>query len=369
MNETDPHPTDLDATDLTHRPIGRRPLIQAALAPLAAAVLLAGCATATPAATPAAAGVAAKIAVPASVPTKNLAGLTLNVGDQKAGLEALLKAAGELQDVPYTIKWSTFTSGPPLLEAVNAGAVDVGGVGNTPPIFSAAAGGKIAIISASRDSAAGDAVLVPKGSTVKTFADLKGKRVAVAKGSSAHGNLLLQLTKVGLVPADVQTTFIAPSDGYAALAAGRVDAWVVWDPYTAQAEQQLGARVLTSGRGLTNGLGFQVASRAALADGRRNSAIADLVGRTVRAHIWSKAHPQQWARVYAQQSGLPYSVTLASALRSDDDPIKLTPQLAASEQKLADAFADAKVIPTRPTIANIIDTRYNHAATDQGATT
>jgi sulfonate transport system substrate-binding protein len=363
MNETDLH-----APDLSHRPVRRRPLILAALAPLAALAVVSGCATAIPATTPAAAKIAAKIAVPASVPTKELTGLTLNVGDQKAGLQALLTAAGELADVPYNIKWSTFTSGPPLLEAVNAGAVDVGGVGNTPPIFSAAAGGKIAIISAGRASAAGDAVLVPKGSTVRTLADLKGKRVAVAKGSSAHGNLLLQLTKAGLVPADVQTTFMAPSDGYAALAAGRVDAWVVWDPYTAQAEQQLGARVLTSGKGLANGLAFQVASRDALTDGRRNSAIQDLVARTVRARIWSKAHPRQWALVSAQQTGLPYAVALASALRSDADPITLTPQLAASEQKLADAFASARVIPSRPTIADIIDTRYNQTATDQGAT-
>ena len=241
-------------------------------------------------------------------------------------------------------------------------------VGNTPPIFSAAAGGKIAIISAARTSAAGDAVLVPKGSTARTFADLKGKRVAVAKRSSAHGNLLLQLKKAGLVPADIQITFVAPSDGYAALAAGRVDAWVVWDPYTAQAEQQLGARVLTSGQGLANGLAFQVASRAAVTDGRRNSAIQDLVARTVRARIWSKAHPQQWARVYAQQTGLPYSVTLVFAVRNHEDPITLTPLVAASEQKLADAFAYAKIIPTRPTIADIIDARYNRTATDQGAT-
>jgi sulfonate transport system substrate-binding protein len=291
--------------------------------------VLAGCATATPAATPAAAGIAARVGVPAIVPTRELAGLTLNVGDQTAGLEALLTAAGELADVPYKIKWSTFTSGPPLLEAVNAGAVDVGGVGNTPPIFSAAAGGKIAIISAGRDSAAGDAVLVPKGSTARTFADLRGKRVAVAKGSSAHGNLLLQLKRAGLAPTAIQTTFIAPADGYAALAAGRVDAWVVWDPYTAQAEQQLGARVLTSGKGLANGL--------------------------------------SWAQVYAQQTGLPYAVTLASALRSDDDPIILTPQLSASEQKLADAFAGSRVIPARPRMADVIDTRFNQAATDQGA--
>jgi sulfonate transport system substrate-binding protein len=351
----------MSATDPRGRHVGRRPLLAAMAAVALTAV--AGCAASTPAATPA----ANKATVPATVPAKALSGLTLKVGDQKAGLQALLKAAGELDNLPYKIAWSTFAAGPPLLEAINAGAVDVGGVGNTPPIFSAAAGGKIAIVSASRDSAAGDALLVPRGSTVRTVADLKGKRVGVATGSSAHGNLLLQLTKAGMTPSDVKTTFLAPPDAYAALAAGRIDAWAVWDPYTAQAQQELGARVLATGKGLANGLGFQVASRAALADAKRNSAIKDLVARTVRARIWAKAHEQDWAHVSAQMTGLPYAVTLASAQRSDDDPITLTPEIAASEQKLADAFAAAKVIPTRPRIADIIDGRFNTTVIREGA--
>jgi sulfonate transport system substrate-binding protein len=353
----------MSATELRRLPRRRRPLFRALLAVVAVAAL-AGCAAAVPDAAPS----GHKADVPATVPAKQLSGLTLHVGDQKAGLQALLQAAGELDNLPYKIAWSTFVAGPPMLEAINAGAVDFGGVGNTPPIFSAAAGGKIAIVAASRDTAAGDAILVPKDSPARTVADLKGKRIAVATGSSAHGNLLLQLTKAGLAPTDVTTSFLAPSDGYAALAAGKVDAWAVWDPYTAQAEQQLGARILASGKGLANGLGFQVASPSALADPRRNSAIQDLVARTVRARIWAKAHQPEWAHEYARQTGLPYAVTLASARRSDDDPITLGPQVAASEQKLADAFADAKVIPKRPTLADFIDDRFNKTVTDEGAT-
>lgn len=352
----------MSATDVRRRPTGRRPLF-AALVAMAVAAGLAGCAAAVPTAAPG----GNKVGVPATVPAKQLTGLTLKVGDQKAGLQALLQAAGELDNMPYKITWSTFTAGPPLLEAVNAGAVDFGGVGNTPPIFSAAAGGKIAIVAASRDSSAGDAILVPKGSTARTVADLKGKRIAVATGSSAHGNLLLQLTKAGLTPSDVTTSFLAPSDGYAALAAGKVDAWAVWDPYTAQAQKELGARIIATGKGLANGLGFQVASRAALADAKRNSAIQDLVARTVRARIWAKAHQQEWAHEHARMTGLPYAVTLLSAQRSDDDPISLSPQIATSEQELADAFAEAKVIPTRPKIADIIDGRFNKTVIDQGA--
>jgi sulfonate transport system substrate-binding protein len=361
MNATDPNPTGPIL-----RPILRRPLIAAALAPvalLASLALVSGCATTTPSASPK----TPKIAVPADVPAKDLASLTLNVGDQKAELQSLLAASGELKDLPYKIKWATFTSGTPELEAVNAGAIDYASTGNTPPIFSAAAGGKVIIVSAGRDTAKGDAVVVPKGSTVRTVADLKGKRVAVAKGSSGHGNLLLQLRKAGLRPSDVETTFLTPSDGYVALSSGRVDAWVVWDPYTAQAEQQLGARVISNGKGVANGLSLQMASQAALADPIRTSAIKDFLIRTVRAQTWSDAHIQLWARLYAGKSGLSYGVSLATAQRSNDKPTLLTPQLIASEQKLADAFADAKVIPTRPKIADIVDTRYNQALSDAGA--
>jgi sulfonate transport system substrate-binding protein len=154
---------------------------------------------------------------------------------------------------------------------------------------------------------------------------------------------------------------------YAALASDRIAAWVVWDPFTAQAEQQLGARVLANGKGVANGLSLQMASRDALADPRRNSAIADLMARNVRAHLWSKAHPEQWARAYSRESGLPYPVALASARRSDDEPITLSPQVVASEQSLADVLAGAKVIPRRPVIADIVDDRYSQVVTDARA--
>lgn len=325
---------------------------------LAGASALAACAPA-----PASPGAAAPVAatVPATVPAARLAGLTLKVGDQKAGLQALLAAAGLDQGLPYAIEWSTFTSGPPLLEAAAAGAVDVGGVGNTPPIFAGAAGSPIAAVSASQDRAEGDAVLVPASSTLTSFAQLAGKKIAVAKGSSAHGHLVLRLQQANLSPTDVQIAFVAPSDGYAALAAGRVDAWVVWDPYTAQAQQELGARILVDGHGVANGLSFLMASRAALQDPARNTAIGDLVVRKAKALQWARAHPEQWAKVYAAETGLPYAVALVNAQRSDDDPVGLTDAVVASEQKLVDALAAAKVIPATFAVADIVDHRFDAA--------
>ncbi|HEY8719034.1 ABC transporter substrate-binding protein [Pengzhenrongella sp.] len=354
----------MNATDPTRSPARRRRLA-VALALVSAVATVSACVPAAPAGAPPAPA-AAHAKAPAPVPTSKVGDVTLTVGDQKAGVQTLLQAAGELDNLPYKIKWSSFTSGPPLLEAINAGAVDFGTVGNTPPIFSAAAGGKITIVGVSRDSAQGDAVLVPEGSTAKSVADLKGKRVAVAKGSSAQGNLLLQLKKAGLTPSDVKITFLAPADGYAALEAGQIDAWFVWDPYTAQAQHELKARVLADGKGVANGLGFQVASPKALADPERNSAIADLIARSTRARVWAKSHSKEWAAAYSKESGLPISVALTTQ-RSDDGPLTLTPEIAKSEQDLADTFADAKVIPTRPKIADLIDDRDNETVANEGA--
>lgn len=306
-------------------------------------------------------GSAAPVAatVPAPVPESELAGLTLKVGDQKAGLKALLTASGLGKGTPYEISWSTFTSGPPLLEAAAAGAIDIGGVGNTPPIFAGAAGSPLSVVSASRDDAAGDAILVPASSAIASVAELKGRRVAVAKGSSAHGHLVLQLHKAGLSTGDVQIAFVAPSDGYAALSAGQVDAWAIWDPYTAQAQQDLGARILVAGTGVANGLAFQVASRAALSDATRNSAIRDLVTRTARARLWAKANQKQWAAVYAQETGLESAVALTSVRRSDDDPIVISDEIVATEQQLVDALAAEHVIPNSFAFADYVDHRFD----------
>lgn len=296
---------------------------------------------------------------PKLVSAAKLSKVTLKVGDQKAGAEARLMAAGLLKNVPYKIQWSTFTSGPPELEAVSAGAIDVGGVGNTPPIFSAAAHAKIVIVSASQDNAAGDTILVPKGSPIHSVAQLKGKTVGVAKGSSAHGNLLLQLKKAGMTPEDIKTSFLAPSDAYAAFTEKRIDAWAVWDPYSAQAQVSAGARILVNGTGVANGLGFNVASRDALADPARNTAIRDYVMRIAKAYQWTHSHPTQWAKVYAAQTGLPLKATLLSSERSEDKPVALTSSILKSEQSLADAFYNAKVIPAKPTFSDYVDHRFD----------
>ncbi|MFJ1998283.1 ABC transporter substrate-binding protein [Streptomyces asiaticus] len=287
--------------------------------------------------------------------------VTLNVGDQKGNDEAVLRAAGQLKNLPYKIKWSTFTSGPPILEAVSAKAVDIGGVGNTPPVFAAAAKSHIKVVAAKHGTSDGETILVKKGSPVKRTADLKGKSVAVAQGSSAHYQLVASLAKAGLSIKDVKVSFLQPADALAAFTRGKVDAWAVWDPYTSQALRQSDARVLTTGRGVVNGLNFQVANPSSLEDGKKAKAVKDYLGRLRRAQDWVYKHPEAWAKVWGKETGLPYQVALDSVKRTNGTRVYVAvdkPAIA-SEQEIADTFAKLKLTPRRFSFADYVDTRFN----------
>ncbi|WP_075736591.1 ABC transporter substrate-binding protein [Streptomyces acidiscabies] len=287
--------------------------------------------------------------------------LTLDIGDQKGGSEAVLRAAGELKGLDYRIKWSTFTSGPPLLEAVNARAVDIGAVGNTPPVFAAGAGSKITVVAAWHGSAEGEAILVPNGSKLTRTADLKGRSVAVAQGSSAHYQLIASLKAAGLTLSDVRVTYLQPADALAAFTSGKVDAWAVWDPYTSQVLEAKKGRALTTGQGVVNGLSFQVAAPAALKDPKKAAAIADYLARLRRAQDWVSGHQADWAKVWAKDTGLPYAVALASVKRTHSTRVSVAVDRSAinSEQQIADTFTELELIPRKVDFSAFTDSRFN----------
>ena len=297
----------------------------------------------------------------AATDTDGQGSLTLDVGDQKGGSEAILRAAGELENLDYKIKWSTFTSGPPLLEAVNAKAVDIGGVGNTPPVFAAGAGSKITAVAAFKGTSKGDAILVPKDSKLTGPEQLKGRSIAVAQGSSANYQLVASLRKAGLSLSDVKVKYLQPADALAAFTAGKVDAWAVWDPYTSQVLLSKQGRVLTTGDGITNGLTFQVAAPSALQDTKKAAAIKDYLQRLRRATAWVYDHQEEWAKVWAKDTGLPYEVALASVKRTNASRVSVAVDkpLIASEQEIADTFTELKLIPNKVDFGDFVDPRYN----------
>ena len=293
----------------------------------------------------------------------SVSGVTLHVGDQAGtGAQALLTAAGLIGKLPFKVAWSDFTSGPPMLQAMGAGSVDVGGVGNAPPVFAAAGGSKIAIVGAYQANPLGSALLVPKGSPITSVAQLKGKRIAVAQGSSADYHLLTVLTKAGLSVHDVTLTYLQPAEGLAALSSGHVDAWDIWSPFVEQAEVQKNAKALVTGTGYGSPYSFAVASRAALADPAKAAAIKDYLALVAQAHAWATNHQSAWADVWAKASGLPDAVMVKAASDDSSLAVPITPAVITSEQQVSDAFTKAGLIPVHVDFNDYVVTSFNDTA-------
>lgn len=302
-----------------------------------------------------------------TVEVSSLQDLTLHVGDQKGGTAALLRASGELEKLPFTVDFSTFTSGPPQIEAATAGKIDFAVAGNTPPIFGAASNAKVKVVAAFSNNASGDAILIPGDSTLTSVADLAGKKVAVAKGSSAHGHLLLQLNKANLTLGpgkDVEPVFLQPADALSAFTSGNVDAWAIWDPYTAIVQLENNPKTLVTAEGVSNGYGFGIAGDQALADPRRNTAVRELVAGIARAGNWAKANPDVWAEKYSADIGIDPRAGKVAQGRSLRPAIPLDEGVVESQQKLADAFAESDQLQGEVDFATFVDNRYDGALTE-----
>ncbi|WP_414688351.1 ABC transporter substrate-binding protein [Mycobacterium sp.] len=297
---------------------------------------------------------------PNTVPLSELSGLTLQVGDQKGGTEALLRSAGALENLPYKVAFSTFTSGPPQVEAATAGKIDFAITGNSPPIFGAASNAKVKVVSAYDGGGNGDQIVVHADSPIQSIGDLRGKSIAVGKGSSAHGHILGQLDRAGLSTSDVKLVFLQPADALSAFTQRLADAWAIWDPYTAQIAAQVPVRSIGYARDVTNGNWFGIASDQALADPKRNTALADLLVRYEKAVRWAKDNPQKWAESYAAAVGLDLKVAEVVQGRSLRLPTELDDKIVASEQKIAELFAaSGQIASPAPKFDDWVDRRYN----------
>ncbi|MBV9383598.1 MAG: aliphatic sulfonate ABC transporter substrate-binding protein [Streptosporangiaceae bacterium] len=292
----------------------------------------------------------------------NLSSVTLNVGDQKGtGAEAVLKAAGLLGTLPFKVSWSDFTSGPPMLQAMASGSVDIGGVGDAPPVFAAAGGEAVEIVGARKtDAGDQDAVIVPKNSTITSISQLRGKRIAVGNGSSADYNLLTVLTKGGLTAKDVTIANLQPALALAAFTSGSVDAWDVWPPYVQQVVAQDNARVLSVGPAYGNPYSFEVASKAAAADPAKAAAIKVYLATLDKAYVWTATHPAEWAVAWGKAAGLPASIMDTAAKVSATTPVPITSAIVSSEQNLVNQFYAAGLIPAKVAMSGYITTAFNN---------
>jgi sulfonate transport system substrate-binding protein len=292
--------------------------------------------------------------------TTKLSGVTLRIGDQAGtGAEARLLAAGLLSKLPFKVTWADFTSGPPMLQALGAGSLDVGGVGDAPPVFAAAGGAKIDIVGAVSTNPNDAALVVPKGSPIHSISQLRGKKIAVAQGSSADYHLLTVLRKAGLTVHDVSLVYLQPAEGIAALDSGSVAAWDIWGPFIQQVEAEKGARALVNGSGYGANYSYVVASRAALADPAKETAIRDYIKLLDQAYAWTNAHPQAWASAWSKATGLPTSITLKAAEDDTTTPVPINSTTVGSEQGLVNAFSAAGLIPSKFSFSNYAYSGFN----------
>jgi sulfonate transport system substrate-binding protein len=292
--------------------------------------------------------------------TTSLSSVTLNIGDQKGtGAEALLTAAGLINKLPFHAVWSDFTSGPPMLQAMGSGSIDIGGVGDAPPVVAAAGDYKVAIVGARTSNPLAAALLVPKNSPIHSVAQLRGKKIAMAPGSSGNYHLLAVLAKAGIPVSDVTLDDLQPADALAAFSAGQVDAWDVWSPYIEQAVAQDHARILVTGVPYQSVYSFEVASRSALADPSKAAAIKAYLKLLNQAYVWAGTHPSGWATSWAAATGLPISIMDLAAKDDTTTPVAVNSAVVASEQSVANAFASAKLIPAKPDMADYVVSTFN----------
>jgi sulfonate transport system substrate-binding protein len=284
----------------------------------------------------------------AAVPAFAQSPQQLRIGFQKsASLLTLQKGQGSLEKrlapLGVSVKWVEFPAGPQLLEGLNVGAVDVGYVGEAPPIFGQAAGASFVYIGFDPASPTAEAIVVPKDSPIKTVAELKGKKVALNKGSNVHYLLVKALEKAGLKYSDITPVFIAPADARAAFEKGSVDAWVIWDPFLAAVEKQTGARVLADGRGTVNNYAYYLAERGYAE--KYPQVIQALFDDTAEQARWLKGNIKQAAAIVAPLQGLDVEVVELALTRYQFGVAPVTPAVAAEQQKIADTFAELKLIP------------------------
>jgi sulfonate transport system substrate-binding protein len=280
----------------------------------------------------------------------------VRIGFQKYGNVILLKGKGGLENklapLGFKVEWKEFPSGPPLLEAFNVGAIDFGHAGEAPPIFGQAAGAPFLYVAHEPPAPKGEAILVPKSSPIRTVADLKGKKIALNKGSNVHYLLVRAIEKAGVKYSEIEPAFLAPADARAAFERGAVDAWVIWDPFQAAAEVAVGARTLADATGLAPNHQFYLAGQK-FTDA--NSQVIDaVIAAIAEVDEWAKGNERTVAEELSAGIGIPVPV-LEIALKRQTYGIKpLDESVVAEQQRIADTFHALGLLPKAITVSTIV---------------
>lgn len=289
-------------------------------------------------------------AAPAKAPEQ------LRIGYQKSAANlVIVKQQGALEKrLPQTrVSWVEFPAGPQLLEALSVGSLEFGLTGDAPPVFAQAAGKNLVYVGAEPAKPDSSAILVLRNSPIRTLAELKGKKIGVQKGSSAHYLLVRALAKANLQWSDIQPIYLAPADARAAFERGSVDAWAIWDPFYAATELAIQPRVLTSGRGLSSNNSFYLAATAFAQEHAQTLAV--LFEELTRADRFVQENRPEAIKLIAAFSGLDAGVVSLFLQRRPRSPVGLlSAKTVADQQQVADAFAALSLTPKPVQVADIV---------------
>jgi sulfonate transport system substrate-binding protein len=282
--------------------------------------------------------------------------VVLRVGDQKGGNRSLLEISGLAGDLPYKIEWSEFPAAAPILEALNAGALDVGYTGDLAFLSVYAAGAPIKAIGGTRSDPRTQAILVRNDSPIKTAADLRGKRLAGTRGGWGQFLIDATLEKTGYAVGDATFAPLGPVDAKIALLAGSIDGWAVWEPYVSYATTKDNARIIANGQGLTPTITFIVASDAAIASKR--AAVQDLVQRLNKARLWSLDHVADYARSTAELTKLPEDVLLCAYKAQNTSPIAIDDNVVKEVQEASDRATRYGILSKQVDVGKAVDRSF-----------
>lgn len=285
--------------------------------------------------------------------------VTLRVGDQKGGSRSLLEISGLAKDLPYKIEWSEFPAAAPILEAINAGVLDVGFTGDLSFLTVYAAGAPIKAIGGVRADARTQAILVRNDSPIKTAADLKGKKLAGTRAGWGQFLISATLEKAGYKVEDATFSALGPVDAKIALLAGSIDAWAVWEPYVSYATLKDNARVIADGEGLTPTITFVVASDHAIATKRE--AVTDLLRRLEKARIWSLDHIPEYAMNTSELTKLPADVLERAYRAQKTSPIVIDENTIREFQEASDRATRYGILAKKVDVSKAVDRSFTAA--------
>jgi sulfonate transport system substrate-binding protein len=285
----------------------------------------------------------------------------IRIGYQKNGVLVIARQQATLEThfAPQGIdvKWVEFSSGPPMMEAMNAGSIDYGAVGDSPPVFAQSAGANI-VYAAGEPITNGQGILVQADSPIRSIAGLKGKRVGFTKGSSAHNIVVQALEKAGLSYGDITPVYLAPPDAGPAFANGSIDAWSIWDPYFAIGETKQGGRILVNASDITRSNSFYIANRDFA--NNHGAVLRQIIDVTTATAKWAEAHRDEVAKSLSAVTGIPLDIQTVAANRSAFAVGPITDDIIATQQGVADRFFKLGLIP-KPVVVR--DAVWKQAAT------